>query len=276
MKAGCTFALRLVVSVTLLWPAILAVAQSPSTSLRGTISDPSGAVVAKAQLSLVNGENGFTQTRAADDQGEYQFQQLPPGTYTVTVQAPGFVHESHSVVLMINQPATVNFSLHMEAATVNINVTGQPVALNSTDATMGDAFEAATIQALPVEGDIPDLLSLQPGVLYLGLHNDQSHDSRSGTTAGARSDQNNSTLDGLDPTTIRFGATLSDRCPAVHARTSVQEFRVTTSGLHGGKPDVPRARRSTLPYQERHQPISRQRLRRRYARPDSSGLNDWF
>ncbi len=229
MKAGCTFALRLVVSVTLLWPAILAVAQSPSTSLRGTISDPSGAVVAKAQLSLVNSENGFTQSRSADDKGEYQFQQLPPGTYTVTVQAPGFVHESHSVVLMINQPATVNFSLHMEAATVNINVTGQPVALNSTDATMGDAFEAATIQALPVEGDIPDLLSLQPGVLYLGLHNDQSHDSRSGTTAGARSDQNNSTLDGLDNNDQVRGYAFTGVLRST--LDSVQEFRVTTSGL---------------------------------------------
>ncbi len=109
-------------------------------------------------------------------------------------------------------------------------MTGQTGALNSADATMGDAFEAATILALPVEGDIPDLLSLQPGVLYLGLHNDQSHDSRSGTTGGARSDQNNSTLDGVDNNDQVRGYAFTGVLRST--LDSVQEFRVTTSGLN--------------------------------------------
>ncbi len=88
----------------------------------------------------------------------------------------------------------------------------------------------STIQALPVEGDIPDLLSLQPGVLYLGLHNDQSHDSRSGSTAGARSDQNNSTLDGLDNNDQVRGYAFTGVLRST--LDSVQEFRVTTAGFN--------------------------------------------
>jgi hypothetical protein len=208
--------------------ASLAIAQNTSTSLRGTIRDVSGAVIQGAQVALVNRENGFTQTRAGDAAGAYQFQQLPPGTYAVTVQAGGFATQSRSIELLINQPALLNFSLAVESAATTINVSGQAPALNATDASMGSAFDSSTIEALPVEGDIPDLLSLQPGVLYLGLHNDQTHDSRSGSSAGARSDQNNSTLDGLDnndqPRGYAFTGVLRSTLD------SVEEFRVTTAG----------------------------------------------
>ncbi len=230
MTARLMFAPRIMLTVALWGLATFAVAQSPSTSLRGTISDPSGAVISSAQVSLLNSSNGFSQKRTADASGAYQFQQLPPGTYTVAVVAAGFAAQSQSIELMINQPATLNFSLPVEAAATTVSVSGQAPALNSTDATMGDVFDSATIQALPVEGDIPDLLSLQPGVLYLGLHNDQSHDSRSGSAAGARSDQNNSTLDGLDNNDQVRGYAFTGVLRST--LDSVQEFRVTTSGFN--------------------------------------------
>jgi hypothetical protein len=218
------------IGALVLWFALPAPAQSPSTSLRGTISDPSGAVIASAQVSLVNSANGFTQSRIADAGGAYQFPQLPPGRYTVAVHAAGFARESKVAELLIGQPATLNFSLSIEAAPTTVSVSSQAPALNSTDATMGNAFDGATILALPVEGDIPDLLSLQPGVLYLGLHNDQSHDSRSGSAEGARSDQNNSTLDGLDNNdqirAYAFTGVLRSTLD------SVQEFRVSTAGFN--------------------------------------------
>ncbi len=208
--------------------ASLLTAQNTSTSLRGTICDVSGAVIQGAQVTLVNGENGFIQTRTGGADGAYQFQQLPPGNYTVSVEAAGFGRQSVPMVLVINQPATLNFSLAVESAATTINVSGQAPALNTTDATIGSAFDSATIEALPVEGEIPDLLSLQPGVLYLGLHNDQTHDSRSGSSAGARSDQNNSTLDGLDNNDQAHGYAYTGVLRST--LDSVEEFRVTTSG----------------------------------------------
>ena len=179
---------------------------------------------------MVNSENGFTETHVAGNNGTYQFQQLPPGKYAIAVEAPGFAKQSQSIELLINQPLTLNFSLPVEAAATTVSVSGQAPSLNSTDATMGNAFDSATILALPVEGDIPDLLSLQPGVLYLGLHNDQSHDSRSGSAAGARSDQNNSTLDGLDNNDQVRGYAFTGVLRST--LDSVQEFRVSTAGFN--------------------------------------------
>jgi len=228
--ARLTFALRFAVSVALVSFASSSIAQNPSTSLRGAISDSSGAVIQGAQVSLINNANGFVQTRLSDAGGAYQFQQVPPGAYTVSAKAATFATQTRSIELLIDEPATINFSLAVESAPTTISVSGQAPALNTTDASMGNAFDGLTIQALPVEGDIPDLLSLQPGVLYLGLHNDQSHDSRSGTAAGARSDQNNSTLDGLDNNDQARGYAFTGVLRST--LDSVQEFRVTTAGYN--------------------------------------------
>lgn len=216
-------------SFALLLP-VLAAAQAANTSLRGTVCDPSGAVIHGAQVSLENVANGFSQMRSSDADGSYQFPQLTPGNYTVEVEAPGFGGQSQTVELLINQPSTLNFSLGVKAQATSIRVTEATAVLNSTDATMGDAFDNESIQALPVQGDVPDLLSLQPGVLYLGLHGDQSHDSRTGSSAGARSDQNNSTLDGVDNNDQVRGYAFTGVLRST--LDSVQEFRVTTAGLN--------------------------------------------
>ena len=257
-----SFGFRLAASAVFLGNAILVAAQNPNTSLRGTILDASGAVIQGAQVSLVNSENGFAQAHTADAGGVFQFQQLLPGNYTVSVEAVGFALQTRQIELLINQPATLNFSLGVESAAATIDVNEQTPALNSSDATMGNAFDNSTIQALPVQGDIPDLLSLQPGVLYLGLHNDQSHDSRSGSSAGARSDQNNSTLDGLDNNDQARGYAFTGVLRST--LDSAQEFRVTTAGFNA---DTGRSSGAQIKHfhQERNQRVSWRRLRPRPA-----------
>ena len=80
----------------------------------------------------------------------------------------GFGTTSKRAELLVNQPATVNFSLTIQASTVTVDVSGQAQTLNDSDATIGNALNNATIKALPSEGrNVPDLLSIQPGVLYL-------------------------------------------------------------------------------------------------------------
>src|SRR5580704_19097498 len=215
--------------------AAFATAQNANTSLRGTVFDTSAAVIRGAQVSLTNTQHGFTQTRTVDAVGNFQFVQLPPGPYTFSVEAAVFAAETKTIDLMIDQPATLYFSLRPKADSTSVSIFAQEPALNATDATMGNALDSTAIQTLPVEGDIPDLLSLQPGVLYLGLHNDQSHDSRSGSTAGARSDQNNSTLDGLDNNDQVRGYAFTGVLRST--LDSVEEFRVTTTnnGVDSGR-----------------------------------------
>ena len=213
----------------LVWVADLA-GQNINSSLRGTISDSSGALIRTSHITITNKNNGFSNTREATSEGSYEFPQLSPGEYSVAVSAPGFAAQTKSAVLLIDQAATLNFSLAVESPVTEVDVTGQATTLNSADATMGGVLNAAAIEAIPVEGDIPDLLSLQPGILYLGLHNDQSHDSRSGSVAGARSDQNNSTLDGVDNNDQVRGYAFTGVLRST--LDSVEEFRVSTTGFN--------------------------------------------
>jgi hypothetical protein len=221
---------RWFVFLWLLFSPAAFVAQNSVSSLRGSVADSSGAAVTGAQVVLENTSTGFLNSRVTGSKGEYQFQQVPPGKYTVSVTHPGFVAQSKAAELLVNQPATINFSLPVQGLNTVVNVNTESLGLNLVDASMGDAVNNATIQALPMEGrNVPELLSLQPGVLYLGSGNDQTHDSRSGASAGSRSDQGNITLDGVDNNDQVRGYAFTGVLRST--LDSVQEFRVTTGGF---------------------------------------------
>ncbi|MGA2889937.1 MAG: TonB-dependent receptor [Terracidiphilus sp.] len=206
------------------------VAQSSTLSLRGDVTDSSGAAVVGVELALKNTTTGFSTSCITNSKGEYRFLGVPAGTYTVSVTAKGFAAQFAIVELLVNQPATQTFSLSVEVLHTAIQVTSDAQGLNLVDASTGDAVNGATIQSLPMEGrNVPDLLSLQPGVLYLGETNDQSHDSRSGTSSGSRSDQGNITLDGVDNNDQARGYAFTGALRST--LDSVQEFRVTTDAF---------------------------------------------
>lgn len=204
-------------------------AQTATSSLRGTVADGSGAVIAGATITVMNKATGYHQVHTSEKDGGYQFQQVPPATYTVTVESPGFSNEVSVVQLLVAQPSTLNFTLHISSNTTTVEVTSSAAAevLNTTNAAVGNAVDEQTVESLPMEGrNVPDLLSLQPGVLYLGHENNQATDSRSGAVAGARSDQGNITLDGLDNNSVLGYAFTGVLRSSID---SVEEFKVTTS-----------------------------------------------
>ena len=206
-------------------------AQTSLTSVRGTVTDSSGAMVPGARVELTNPSSGQKQTQVSGGQGEYQFPQVAPGTYLLTASEPGFGTQSKRAELLVSQPATVNFQLSVQAEEITVDVSGQTQTLNNTDASIGNALSNATIEALPSEGrNVPDLLSIQPGVLYLGRGIDKQSDSRTGSVAGARSDQTNVTLDGLDDNDQTQGYAFTGVLRAT--LDSVQEFRVTTTNAN--------------------------------------------
>ena len=226
MKRSQIFVLCLV----LVFP-VLVWSQTGMTSLRGTLVDPSGAVVAGATVEVDDTEKGFHESHTSGESGAYEFPQLAPGRYTVTVTAAGFGKQLKQAELLVSQPATINFTLSVQSSTAVVEVSDVAQTVNTTDATIGNAVGGATIQALPIEGrNVPDLLSLQPGVLYLGRNVNQDQDSRSGAVAGARSDQANVTLDGLDNNDQRQGYAFTGVLRST--LDSVQEFRVTTTNTN--------------------------------------------
>src|SRR5579864_318594 len=227
--------------VTVLISSLLALsthafAQSATTSLRGTISDAKGAVVSSATVTLTNQATAYSRTVKTDGQGSYQFLEVPPSTYVMTVTASGFATtKRENVVLQVSSQATVNLTLEIQRGSVIVDVTGEAPAVNTTDATLGNNFNARQLTDLPSEGRDPAaILSLQPGVVYIGsaanqgiIPNQQNNDSRGGAVNGARSDQSNVTLDGLDDNDQLEGYAFRGAMRAT--LDSLQEFRVTTS-----------------------------------------------
>jgi hypothetical protein len=203
--------------------------QVSTTSLRGVVVDSTGAVISGAQLTLANAEAGFSRTVSTGGQGEYQFLQIPPGKFTLTADAAGFTgSRKEGVVLLVNTPATLDFALQVGTAATSVEVNSDASVLNTVDASLGNAFNSRQIEALPSEGrNTVELLSLQTGVTYIGTQVDQGGDSRGGAVNGARSDQTNVTVDGLDNNDQLSGNAFSGvlRIPM----DSLEEFRVTTT-----------------------------------------------
>src|SRR3984893_12267720 len=150
--------------------AALSWSQTSTTSLRGTILDAKGAVIPGADVGLANPSIGFSRATKTDDRGFYQFLEVPPTTYTLTIKAPGFgVLQLDNVRLLVNTPATLNQTLQVQRVTQSVDVESQAPLVNTEDASIGHAFTTDQMTSLPFEGRDPvSILSLQPGVLYTG------------------------------------------------------------------------------------------------------------
>ncbi|MGC2489651.1 MAG: carboxypeptidase-like regulatory domain-containing protein, partial [Candidatus Sulfotelmatobacter sp.] len=180
---------------------------------------------------MSNAATGFSRSTKTDGQGTYQFLELPPAAYVLTVEAAGFAKtKRENVVLQVSNPTTLNLSLQVAGGSVVVEVTGESPLVNTTDATLGNTFDSRQLTDLPSEGRDPaSILSLQPGVVYIGstTTSQQDNDSRGGAVNGARSDQSNITLDGLDDNDQLEGYAFQGAMRAT--LDSLQEFRVTTS-----------------------------------------------
>jgi len=201
-----------------------------TTSLRGTVTDPDGKALVGAGVTIESAESRTERTATTGSQGEYQFLLIPPGTYTLHVTAAGFRgYEQKGIELLVNTPATANVQLKVGAATEVVTVTSEAPALNLVDASVGNSFDEKQVRQIPLEGrNVPDLLSLQAGVAYTGNRiGDKDQDTRNGAVNGARSDQSNVTLDGVDVNDQSNGYAFTSVLPVT--QDSVQEFRVTTT-----------------------------------------------
>src|SRR6202162_2373280 len=211
-----------------------AAAQTGTTSLRGTVVDKTGGGNQGAKVTLSNPARAVERTGATSASGAYEFLSLPPGAYSLSVEMTGFrSYHQNSLQLLVDSPATVNMTLGGGAGTETVEVTAQAEALNTSNATLGTAFNENQVKQLPLEGrNVPDLLSLQAGVAYTGNRSDVNRDvdTRSGAVNGARSDQSNITLDGVDVNDQIKGSAFTSVLPVT--LDSIQEFRVTTTNAN--------------------------------------------
>jgi Carboxypeptidase regulatory-like domain len=201
-----------------------ALAQTGTSSVRGTVTDQQGKSVVGASVTLTNVEKSFTRTQVTNDGGGYAFNAVPPGTYRLEVEATGFKKSViNDVRALVETPIEIDAQLEVGSISEVVNVTSIAEApLNTTDATIGNAFESLRIEQLPLNArNVVGLLSLQPGV------------TRTGYVNGGRSDQANVLLDGVDNNEQQRGLdVVTDEAFASVLRStpdSLQEFRVITT-----------------------------------------------
>ena len=224
------FKFRVYLFLTFLFAARV-FAQS-STSLRGHITDASGAVIPHADVRLVQVSTGTSRSGKSNAEGLYEFPQLQQGTYNLTVSAPGFAtSERTNLELLVNVAATLDVKLEVAGVGQTVEVAAAATLVNTSDASLGAAFNQNQVSQLPIEArNVVQLLSLQPGVTFLGDRIDATKDTRSGSVNGARSDQSNVTLDGVDVNDQNNGYAFTSVLRVT--QDSVQEFRITTSNAN--------------------------------------------
>jgi carboxypeptidase family protein len=147
------------------WPAA---AQGETTSaIVGEVTDPSGAAIPGATVSITNRETGLRRTLKTDDEGRFNFPQLKPGPYSVRVEAPGFGPQQNDHVLSgLGQKQTVNFTLLVAEARQVVEVTAAPPLINPENANTSTNLDAPALENLPNPGgDLTYPLQFAPGAL---------------------------------------------------------------------------------------------------------------
>jgi hypothetical protein len=141
-------------------------AQAGRGGISGLVTDPSGAAVGAAKVTLLNIATGISQSTVATAGGLYSFVSLSPGTYRITANAQGF----ESVVLenvgvTVDQVSTVNISLHIGNVSQVVTVTGTSNLIESDNSTVGQLLDSATIDRVPLlTRNVFDLIQLSTGV----------------------------------------------------------------------------------------------------------------
>jgi carboxypeptidase family protein len=141
-------------------------AQKTSGTIRGLVTDPSGAVVPSTVVVIRNNETGSTRTVNTNSQGEYIAPELPTGTYTVAVNAPGFkVATANGVALHVSSTQVLNLQLQVGSALEQIIVNADELQVQTDNAALGEVVNGAQVRELPLNGrNFVALTLLQPGV----------------------------------------------------------------------------------------------------------------
>ncbi|MBM3740933.1 MAG: carboxypeptidase regulatory-like domain-containing protein [Acidobacteria bacterium] len=131
--------------------ALSANAQVSTGELIGTVTDSSGAAIGKAKLAATNAATGVVRETESGDTGDYIMTLLPPGTYTVSVEAAGFRKTvQNEVRLQINQRLRLDMALQVGQVSETVEVTAAPPLLESNSSSVGSVINQQFVSELPL------------------------------------------------------------------------------------------------------------------------------
>jgi hypothetical protein len=176
-----------------------------TASVSGTVTDPSGAVVPGAQVSLQGIATGIARVVSSDKGGNYTIPSIQPGSYSLTATAPGFSrYVIRNIALEVDQKSTVNIRLAVASAGEVVQVQSSAPAIDAQTATVGQVIDKVTVQQIPLNGrHFLDLTQLVPGSVVPPVAGNLTSASRglganSFITAGNREDSANFMINGIN------------------------------------------------------------------------------
>jgi hypothetical protein len=220
------------VLLTLFAFTAVAAAQMTTGSVNGVVNDPSGAIVASASVTIRNNATGAERTATTNEQGGFEFTQIEPGTYTVTVEMAGFKKAvAPNVIVEVAKPARVTMALEVGNVGESVTVTAAQDVINSTSPTLTNVINTRQVQDLPLPDRNPlALAALQPGVAVTGTNN------RTSSISGLRGTATNVVQDGINAMDnfVKTDSLFALTAPSLN---STSEISVTTgtTGSEAGR-----------------------------------------
>ena len=220
----------------------IAVAEAATTgSIRGTVTDASGAVINQAQVTAINEATNETRTLTTNMSGGYEFLLLPVGNYTLRVEHANFKsYVLQHIRLDVNQVASFNVSLPVGTVESKVEVEANPIQVDTTSTQLGTVIESKSIVDLPLNGrNVYQLVALQPGISVpgQGITSSQNADANNPifafrqqgaplvfSSGGGRLVMNNFMVDGGDT-----NGTIENQAVVRIMPDAVEEFRVLTN-----------------------------------------------
>ncbi|PYQ41088.1 MAG: hypothetical protein DMF77_16865 [Acidobacteria bacterium] len=205
-----------------------AAAQAPVGGIAGVVTDPSGAVLRGATVTVTSLSTGATRSVVTDDQGYFLVSTLKPGDYKLRIANPGFADfVADRVAVNVGQTARADVVMKVEALSESVQVTAESVAIDTTQATVGGVVTARQINELPLNGrNYLELARLQPGVeIQEGRAFDPTKSRYTGVSVGSRNGREaRITIDGVDAVDEHVGTTTINI-----SQDGIQEFQVSVS-----------------------------------------------
>lgn len=203
--------------------AVTAFGQTTTGSLTGSASDPSGANVAGATVTIVNTATGAERTAVSNSSGTFDFQALQPGTYTISVDAAGFRRAvARNIIVSVGSAAQVTIPLEVGPAGETVTVTAAQEIINISSPSLTNVINTRQVVDLPLGGRNPvELAALQAGIAVIGT------DTRGASVGGLRQTAVNLTQDGINAMD-NFVKTSSFFAISSPSLNSTAEFSITT------------------------------------------------
>jgi hypothetical protein len=198
-------------------------------SIQGTVTDPNGAVVPSASVTITNKANGQSSKLTSSSSGSFATGALPPGDYEVRIEAKGFQTQLLKLTVQVGNISAANAKLTLGQSNEVVEVTGSAVAINTEQATVQGVLSTEQIENLPINGrNFLDLAQLEPGVqIQDGGNFDPTKNGFSSISFGGRFGRTaRIEVDGIDISDETVGTT-TQNLPA----SAISEFQVSQSSL---------------------------------------------